>query len=65
MPHRLGKASPIEGALLQSGKKGLTRDDFVTLLHESAAVVNNSQLWAVSNDTSNPFPLTPAKLLTL
>ena len=28
-------------------------------------MVNNSPLWAVSNDTSDPLPLTPANLLTL
>lgn len=55
----------LEGALLQSGKKGLTRDDFVTLLQEAAAIVNNTPLWAVSSDTSDPFPLSPATLLTL
>ena len=55
----------LEGALLQSGKKGLSRDDFVTLLLESAAVVNNTPLWAVSSDPDDPLPLSPATLLTL
>ena len=55
----------LEGALLQLGKRGLTRDDFITLLSEAAAVVNNTPLWAVSSDTSDPLPLSPAMLLTL
>ena len=55
----------LEGALLQSGKKSRTRDDFVTLLLESAVVVNNTPLWAVSSDPADPLPLSPATLRTL
>ena len=64
--HRIGSVRRVlEGALLQSGKKSLSRDDFVTLLLESAAVVNNTPLWAVNSDPDNPLPLSPATLLTL
>ena len=54
----------LEGAILQSGKKCLSRDDFVTLLLESAAVVNNTPLWAVSATllTLFPSPLPPCLL---
>ena len=41
------------------------RDDFVTLLQESAVVVNNTPLWAVSSVAYNPLPLSPVTLLTL
>ena len=55
----------FEGALLQLGKRSLSRDDLVMLLQESAAIVNNTPLWAVSNDPSNPLPLASSTLLTL
>ena len=55
----------FEGALLRLGKRSLSRNDFITLLQESAAIVNNTPLWAVSNDPSNPLPLAPSTLLTV
>ena len=54
-----------EEALLQLGKRGLTRVDFATLLQESATVVNNTPLWAVSSNHDDLLPLSPARLLTL
>ena len=41
------------------------RIGFVTLLLEPATVVNNTPLWTVSSDPSDPLPLSSATLLTL
>ena len=54
----------LEGTLEQLAKRGLIRDNFVTLLQESATVVNNTPLWAVSSDTSDLLALSPATLFT-
>ena len=63
---RIGSIRRVfEGTVQLSSKKGLSRDEFVTLLLEAAAVVNNTPLWAVSSDPGDPLPLAPATLLTL
>ena len=54
----------LESAMLQSSNRGLSRDEFLTLLAESMAVVNNSPLWSPSGDPNDPVPLTPAMLIT-
>ena len=43
----------------------LSRDEFSTLLQEAASIVNNTPLWEASYSPDDPFPLTPANLLTL
>ena len=55
----------LEGSLQLSGNRGVSRDEFVTLLAEAASIVNNTPLWAVSNQPDDPLPLSPASLLTL
>ena len=63
---RIGSMRRVfEGALLQLSKRSLSRDAFVTLLQESSAIGNNTPLWAVSKDPSNPLPLALSTLLTL
>ena len=49
--------------LIYSSVRGASAETTVTLLQESAAVVNNTMLWAMSSDASNPLPLSPATLL--
>ena len=49
--------------LLQN--RSLSRDEFHTLLMESASIVNNTPLWGVSYHPDDPCPLTPNSLLTL
>ena len=43
----------------------LSRDEFHTLLQQSAAIVNNTPLWGVSSSPDDPAPLTPVALLTM
>ena len=46
-------------------RKKLNRDDLYTLFQEASAIINNTPMWEVSSDPNEPFPLTPAMLLTL
>ena len=55
----------MEGCSALLGGRTLTYDEFVTLLQEACAIVNNTPLSEVSNDPNDPMPLTPAALLTL
>ena len=55
----------LEAALLLVSNRGLSRDEFTTLLAESSAIVNNTPLYAPSADPNDPLPITPAMLLTL
>ena len=55
----------LEATCVHAGKNQLSRDEFHTLLQESASVVNNTPLWEVSSSPDDPAPLTPASLLTL
>lgn len=55
----------LDGALATMGPRHLSRDEFSTLLQEAASIVNNTPLWEVSYSPEEPFPLTPAHLLTL
>ena len=55
----------LEGACVQHSKHELSRDEFHTLLQQSASIVNNTPLWEVSASPDEPAPLTPAALLTL
>ncbi len=47
----------LEGAMLQTGPRCLSRDELFTLLQEAAAVVNNTPLWVVSDDPNDAQPL--------
>ena len=55
----------LNAAMLLSPNKGLTHDEFITMLAEAASVVNNTPLWALSDDPNDPLPLSPAMILTL
>ena len=51
--------------MLQVGQRGLSYDEFVTILAEASAIVNQTPLWRMSDHPDDPAPLTPAMLLTL
>ena len=53
----------MEAAFALAGNRLFTHDEFVTILAESADVVNSTPLWAVSADPNDPLPLTPNHLL--
>ena len=55
----------LEGALVHTGNRPLSRDELDTLLQEAAAIVNATPLWEVSTDPNDPRPLSPSTLLTL
>lgn len=55
----------LEASLIAGGNQCLSRDELHTLLMEACAIVNNTPLWEVSSDPSDPLPLSPAMLLTL
>ena len=55
----------LEASILLASNRGLSRDEFHTLLAEAASVVNNTPLWSVSPNPNDPTPLTPNMLLTL
>ena len=56
----------LDAALLQLGpSRLLSRDEFHTLLQEAANIINNTPLWDISHDLRDPYPLTPASLLTM
>ena len=55
----------LDGSMLQSKNSILSRDELCTLLQEAACIVNNTPLSEVSNDFLDPFPLSPASILTL
>ena len=55
----------MEGCSALLGCRTLAYDEFVTLLQEACAIVNNTPLCEVSDDPNDPMPLTPAALLTL
>ena len=55
----------IDFCFQQLGNRRLTSDELSTFFHEAAAIINNTPMWEVSGDPNDPFPLTPAMLLTL
>ena len=52
-------------AIAQAKQTFLSRDEFCTLLQEAGSIVNNTPLDEISCDPTEPFPVSPAKLLTL
>ena len=62
---KIGCAKSILGhCLLKLGSRHPTRDEIHTFLQEAASIMNNTPLSPVSSDPNEPFPLTPAMLLT-
>ena len=55
----------IDASLLQLGPRRPSRDELCTFLQEVAAVLNNTPLCPISFQPEDPFPITPAMLLTL
>ena len=55
----------MESSIIQMGNRGLSRDEFTTLIAEASAIVNNTPLWTVPNHPDDPHPLTPAMILTM
>lgn len=55
----------LNSSLLELGPRKLTRDELHTMFQEAASIINNTPLWEVSWDPNEPFPLTPAMLLSL
>lgn len=55
----------LDTTYLKFRNHALSRDEFSTLLAESAAIVNNTPLTAISASPDELIPISPAKLLTL
>ncbi|KAG1697676.1 hypothetical protein GQR58_005904 [Nymphon striatum] len=55
----------LDFTVRQSGNRVLSRDEMHTLLQEASAIVNSTPLCEISEDPNDPFPITPASLLTL
>ena len=55
----------LEASIALMSHRGLSRDEFHTLLTESSAIVNNTPMYGVSSHPNDPSPLCPAMLLTL
>ena len=57
---KIGSVRRVLEALLRlSSNRGLSRDEFCTLLADAANVVNSTPLWVTSSDPNDPNPLTP------
>ena len=57
--------SVLNSSLLAFGSRLPTRDELHTFFQEAAAILNNTPLCPILNDPNEPFPITPAMLLTL
>lgn len=55
----------LEQCLLQLGLRSPTRDELTTFLQEAACIINNTPLCPILSDPNEPYPVTPAMLLTL
>lgn len=55
----------LEACILEISPRKLSRDELHTFLQEAVAIINNTPMWEISNDVNDPYPLTPASLLTL
>ena len=54
----------LEASIMSYPKSTLDRDELTTLLMETAAIVNATPLYEPSEDPNDPYPITPAMLLT-
>ena len=63
--HILSVQRAFQGTLALLHKRTLDFDEFITLVQEAGAIVNNTPLTEVSDDVSDPEPITPAHLLLL
>ena len=55
----------LDATLLLLKTRHLSRDEFSTVIQESAAIVNHTPLGEISCDPTEPFPVSPAMLLNL
>ncbi|XP_028416432.1 uncharacterized protein LOC114540496 [Dendronephthya gigantea] len=55
----------LDGMLLKIGSSQLDDELLLTLMAEVTAIINNHPISAISADTDEPIPLSPAALLTL
>ena len=55
----------MEASMTLVSNRGLSRDEFYTLLAEASAIVNNTPLGTLTNDPEDMRPLCPAMLMTL
>ena len=55
----------LDCAMVHLGGRNLSGDELSTLLWEAAAIVNDTPLWAHSEDPNDPQPLTPSMLITM
>ena len=54
----------LNATLSQLGPRLLSHDEFVTLLSEASSIINNTPLTNLQSNPNEPFPITPALLLT-
>ena len=63
---KIGSIKHIFDATMSAlGRFSLSREEFHTLICETANIVNQTPLAEVSSDVNDPFPVSPASLLTL
>ena len=55
----------LEKTLLLARERGLSRDEFCTLIYETSSIVNQTPLTEISDHPDDPAPITPHQLLTL
>ena len=55
----------LDSTMAQVKIRGISRDEFYTLLAQASSIVNQTPLWTVPNHPDDPSPLTPAMLVTL
>ena len=55
----------LDASLQRLGTRNISRDEFHTLLHRCARIVNDTPLWPVSASPDDLVPLTPSTLLDL
>ena len=55
----------LTAALLQTGSRTLSKEEFDTLIQETARIVNLTPLFETSSDPNDPLPVCPDALLTL
>ena len=63
---KIGDVKKVFHAAMSELKlNSISRDEFNTLLQETASIVNNTPLFDISSDPNDPYPVSPAVLLTL
>ena len=55
----------LDASFMLVNDRPLSREEFQTFLSEASSVVNNTPLWALSDNPNDPVPLSPSMLMTL